>query len=250
MNPKITSRVIPLLLLALAAPVTAAGWQDLLRSVPGLDGEASGQAAAGLSDTEVTAGLREALQRGVHNAVTQLGRENGFYGDERVRIGLPSSLSSLQSTLGGLGLGYGASVDQFVLTMNRAAEAAVPQAAELFSQAVAQMSVTDAHAILTGPKDAATRYLRRTAGPQLEQRMRPIVADTTAQAGVTASYKNLLGGMPAVGSMMGSTDLDLDSYVTGKAVDGVFTMVAAEEARIRTDPAARGTELLRRVFGR
>jgi hypothetical protein len=146
--------------------------------------------------------------------------------------------------------------DEFVTSMNRAAEQAVPEATMVFADAVRQMSIDDAKAILTGPNDAATQYFRRTTSTNLFQRFHPIVQKATASAGVTSTYKKMTAAagnssnslMKGLGGLMGSDAMDVDSYVTNKALDGLFKMVAEEEAKIRANPAARTTDLLQKVF--
>jgi hypothetical protein len=133
--------------------------------------------------------------------------------------------------------------------MNQAAEKAVPEAAVLFSDAIAQMSMADAKSILKGPDDAATQYFRKTSEAKLKERFLPIVQAATDQAGVTAAYKKLMQKAGPTAQLLGVGATDLDAYVEGKAVDGLFKMIAAEEKRIRQDPLARGTDLLKKVFG-
>jgi hypothetical protein len=139
--------------------------------------------------------------------------------------------------------------DEFVATMNHAAEQAVPVAANVFAGAITNLTVDDAKSILTGPNDAATQYFRKTSGTQLHAQFLPIVQQATAKTGVTAAYKNLLQKAGPVASLLGKDAGDLDGYVTTKALDGLFKMVAAEEQKIRANPVARTTDLLQKVFG-
>jgi hypothetical protein len=139
--------------------------------------------------------------------------------------------------------------DEFVATMNHAAEQAVPIAAHVFAGAITNMTVDDAKAILTGPNDSATQYFRKTSGTQLHEQFLPIVKEATAKTGVTASYKNLMAQAGPMSSFLGKDAGDLDGYVTTKALDGLFKMVAAEEAKIRENPMARTSDLLKKVFG-
>lgn len=199
------------------------------------------------AEADIAAGLREALVQGVGTAVATLGRSNGYWSNAAVRIPLPEPVQKAENTL--RRMGQGARVDEFHLTLNRAAERAVPEVADIVGDAVRSMSLADARSILDGGGDAATRYFQRAAGPALEARVRPIVAAATAQVGVTQQYKSLVSSYGPLLALAGVDNADLDAHVTRKAVDGLFFVIAAEEARIRRDPRARSTELLRRVFG-
>ncbi len=235
-----------LLLLALIAAVPVhAGWRDLL---DGFVGDEQVQQATGkaLSGEEVTAGLREALVTGARRAVRSLGRPGGFLDDPKVRIPLPGKLQMVGEALSRLG--QEEKVAAFVASMNRAAEQAVPKATAIFIDTISRMSFDDARRILDGPEDAATRYLQRHAGETLEREMLPLVARATGSVGVTRSYKGLLQQAGPLASLAGN-GLDLDRYVTRKALQGLFLVLAREEQRIRRDPVARSSELLRKVFG-
>lgn len=237
----------------LCASPALAGWADVLDKVqtqipatvsPGQG--ASGSSLAGLSNTDMVAGLKEALAVGTKKAVTNLGQSDGYFGNQAVKILLPESLKKLEGPL--RLAGQGQLIDDLVLTMNRAAEKAVPEAAAILADSVKAMSVQDAKGILAGPEDAATQYFRKTSGEKISARFQPIVAKATEGAGVTRAYKRLTAN-PLAASLAQAYGADLDGYVTGKAVDGLFTMIAAEEAGIRTNPAARTTDLLKKVFG-
>jgi hypothetical protein len=192
-------------------------------------------------------GLRDALAQGVTAAVANLGRPNGFWGNAAVRIPLPPQLGRAEPTLRRLGLGN--RLDEFQRTLNLAAEQATPYAGEILGRALQQLSLADAQALLHGGDDAATRHFRRSAGPALAASLRPYVAATTQRVGLTQRYKSLAGDHAALLKRAGIEPLDLDDYVTARTLDGLFYMLAAEEARIRRDPRARGTELIRQVFG-
>lgn len=234
------------LLLACLAPAAALAltpqWKDLLGGLK----SSSPQGLGALSDSDIAAGLKAALSQGTRAAVLTLGRTDGFWGNAAARIPMPSTLQKLEKTVRGIGMGSYA--DQFHLSLNRAAEQAVPVAADVFAQSVQQMTLSDARNILTGPKDAATQYFRRTTGQLLTVKFRPLVAQATAKVGVAASYKKLTGAAGPFAAALGAPT-DLDGYVTEKALDSLFVQVAAEEARIRDNPAARGSEILRKVFG-
>lgn len=211
-----------------------------------------------LSEDQVAQGLKEALGKGVQQAVAQLGSQGGFLTNLNVKIPIPASLQKVEKTL--RTLKQEALADEFITTMNRAAEQAVPQAATIFADSIKQMTIADAKAILTGPEDSATQYFRKTSTNALEKAFLPIVKQATAKAGVTSSYKRMmdaagagaLGQSPggALGALGVSRDAtDIDAYVTRKATDGLFKMVAEEEKRIRQNPLARSTDVLKKVFG-
>ena len=207
-----------------------------------------------LSQDQIVQGLKEALGKGVQHAVSSLGHDGGFLTNLNVKIPIPAKLQSVEKTL--RFLKQDKMADEFIATMNHAAEQAVPQAAGVFGDAVKGMSIQDAKNILTGATNAATQYFRGTTETNLFDKFLPIVKGATDQAGVTSAYKrfidkagqnNPLGSLGE--SLLGAEPVDLDSYVTGKALDGLFTMVAQEEARIRENPVARTSELLQKVFG-
>ena len=139
--------------------------------------------------------------------------------------------------------------DEFIATMNHAAEQAVPEAATIFGDAIQDMSMEDAKGILTGPDDSATQYFRTKTEAALTEKMRPIVEQATARTGVTSAYKNITASAGGLTSMLSSDATDLDGYVTGKTLDGLFLMIAEEEKKIRENPLARSTDLLKKVFG-
>lgn len=226
-----------------------AGWSDLVNKISGAVGApgATGVGGTALSDGDVIAGLKEALAKGTRSAVSALGRPDGYLGRPQVRIPLPGGLATVAN--GMRRLGQGRYADQLETTLNRAAERAVPEAAPIFANAVRNMNLDDARRILNGPDDAATRYFRKVGGKRLFARMRPIVSDATDAAGVSGAYKQLQTKAGIATQLLGMKTPDLDSYVTNKALDGLFLMIAAEEKRIRKNPAARTTELLKRVFG-
>lgn len=201
-----------------------------------------------VSNADISSGLKDALFQGVRNAVGELGRENGFFGNTRVKIPLPKSLEKIEKPL--RFAGQGRRVDEFVEAMNRAAERAVPEATDIFIDSIKQMSFNDARNILfSGQDDAATQFFRRTSENRLRQKFRPIVEDFTEQVGVTQKYKQMIGRYGFLGQVVGQDATDLDGYVTEKALDGLFLLVADEERKIRRDPVGRTTSILRKVFG-
>jgi len=201
-----------------------------------------------LDPATAAAGLKQALEKGTQQAVTLLGRENGYFANSRVKIPMPENLVRVEKVLRKLGQGKAA--DEFVLSLNRAAEAAAPQAKAIFLQVIRQMSVQDAVGIVRGPDDAATRYFRQHSETALTEKFRPVVAAATSKVGVTQRYKQLLKEAGPATALIDLRSLDIDDYVTARALDGLFLMVADEEKRIRQDPVARTTELLRKVFGK
>ncbi len=233
------------LVLALACTACAGDWQGEAGRI--LQQVQQQGATSTLGENEIVAGLREALAQGTTNAVNQLGRTDGFWKDAAVKIPLPAALGNVEKTL--RQLGQGQRLDEFQLTLNRAAEAAVPQVADIFGDAVRQMSVQDARSILGGSNDAATRYFERVSSSSLRDKILPIVQNATAKVGVTQSYKQLTAQAGPLMQLAGKSIPDLDAYVTERAMAGLFTTIAEEEARIRENPAARTTEVLKRVFG-
>lgn len=201
-----------------------------------------------VSDNEISSGLKEALGKGIKVAVNSLGKENGYLGNPRVKIPLPSKLKTLEKGL--RVAGQGKSVDEFLASMNHAAEKAVPVAIDVFVDAIKQMTFDDARKILfSGENDSATNYFRETSQETLRAKFRPIVEDFTEKTGVTQKYKAMIGKGGFAAQLLGKDATDLDGYVTQKALDGLFLLVADEEKKIRKNPVGRTTDLLRRVFG-
>jgi hypothetical protein len=199
-----------------------------------------------ISQRDRSAALRTALTQGAQQAIGKLGVTDGFLGNSEVKIALPGKLQKADRLLRMLGLGPKA--DELVTAMNRAAEAAVPEARTLLTDSIKQMSITDAVGILTGGQDAATQYFRRTTSTKLTERFLPIVHKNTAKLDLAKRY-NDLGGQLAQYQLIDSKDASIDSYVTQKALDGLFLMMAKEEASIRSNPLEQGSKLLKKVFG-
>jgi len=250
MKHKITAL---LLLFILSCSVHAGGLKDRLGGLlnKDKDNEQSSQSESsinGLSQTQTTEGLKQALAKGVTFAIETLGKEDGFLGDELVRIALPDQLETVAKAA--RKLGQDKYVDQFQVTMNRAAEQAVPEAAEIFATAIKDMSVEDAINIVRGPDDAATQYFRSNSEEALREKLHPIVVQATDSAGVTQAYKKLESRGSSFLSKVGrNDDLDLDSYVADKTMDGLFYYIAEQEKQIRENPIERTTDLLRSLFG-
>ncbi len=250
-------KTLSILALFLVIHPLQAGWLDAIglgKSATNSPASSAASSLASLSQGQMADALKQALGNGLQLAVAQLGRSDGFLTNLNVKIPLPDKLKSVEKTL--RLLHQDKLADEFVATMNHAAEEAVPAAASIFGDAVKQMSIEDAKAILTGTNDAATQFFRRTTQTNLYAKFYPIVQSATAKTGVTAVYKNMmakvntgnaLGGM--LNSYVGADALNVDAYVTNKALDGLFKMVAEEELRIRTNPVARTTDLLKQVFG-
>jgi len=197
------------------------------------------------SDEKVASGLKEALEIGTGNAVASTGRPDGFFGNEAIRILMPEKLQRLDKGLRAVGLG--SQIDEFVLSMNRAAERAAPSAKSIFKDALGQMTISDAKQILRGGDTAATEYFRGKTSERLTAGFLPIVTASLTEVGATKRYKDLVGRYSAL-PFMSSPSLDLDRYVTDKALDGLFRVLGEEERKIRKDPAARVTKLLKEVF--
>ncbi|MHB8667774.1 MAG: DUF4197 domain-containing protein [Burkholderiales bacterium] len=201
---------------------------------------------ADISNKDAAAGLKQALINGSQAAVATLGKPDGFLGNPRVRIPLPESLRKVEGMMRRLGMGK--SADELVTTMNRAAESAVVEAKPLLVNAVKNMSVQDAKAILSGGDDAATRYFRRTTSAPLGDKFLPIVTKATQKLKLAERY-NAFAGRAAKFGLVDAKDADLNSYVTRKTLDGLYLMIADEEKTIRRDPVGAASGLVRKVFG-
>lgn len=220
--------------------------QDVKGAIKGAMGTAAGGSDSGAGD--VAAGLKEALAVGTGNAVQTLSKSDGYFGDAAVKILLPQKLQTAAEVL--KKAGYQKEVDDLILSMNRAAEQAAPKARPIFEDAVKKMTFEDTQKILNGGNTAATDYFKAKTTPQLTDAFKPVVADSMNQAGVTRSYKALTDRYTSMVPFGKMDSLDLDSYVTGKSLDGLFLKVGQEEAKIRTNPAARTTDLLKKVFAK
>lgn len=202
--------------------------------------------ALSLSDADASAGLKEALQRGAEVAVGLLGKTDGFLGNPKVRIPLPSGLDSAAKLM--RGLGQGAQVDELVTAMNRAAESAVPEAKPLLIDAVHSMTVTDARKILTGGQTSVTKFFAGKTRKPLGIKFLPIVTSHTEKVALAQKY-NAVAGQASGFGLVKKEDANVQQYVTGKALDGLYYMIGEEERRIRKDPVGTGSALLKKVFG-
>jgi hypothetical protein len=230
------TRIFPFVFLTALAGCLVA--EDLTRA---------GNAGSVPTTAESVAALRQALEQGSRQAVGTLGRKDGFYANNRVRIPLPTELQKAEQLLRKLGQGQYA--DRFLLSLNRAAEQAVPEAAGILADILGRMTIRDAVSIIRGPENAATEYFRHHGEAALVSRFKPVVGSATASVGVTKAYKDLLGRAGFAEQLLSPEARDLDAYVTTRAVDALFLYIAEEERKLRRDPLSRGTELLRKVFG-
>ncbi len=210
-------------------------------------GEALSQRdTSGLSDSKIIAGLKQALQVSTSKAVALTGKPDGFFKNEAIKILLPPKLQTVGKGLRMMGMG--AKVDELEIGMNRAAEQATPQAKQIFLAALKKMTFSDARHILTGGDTAATEYFQRTSSADLTTAFSPIVHRSMEHVGVVQQYNQVLQSAPG-GSLLAG-QFDLDKYVVGKTLDGLFHMLGEQEKQIRKNPAARTTALLKEVFGR
>jgi hypothetical protein len=199
-----------------------------------------------ITNKEAIAGLKAALEKGSQAAVASLGKTDGFLRNQKVRIDMPDSLERTEKAMRRLGMGKYA--DELIVTMNRAAEAAVPEAKALFVDSVKKMSVQDAKGILTGGDTAGTAYFKKTTSKQLHDRFLPIVKKATEKVGVAQKYNQYAEKGASLG-VIDRKDANLDEYVTQKALDGLYLMVAEEEKKIRKDPVSAGRAIIKKVFG-
>ena len=207
----------------------------------------AGSSEEQLSEETIDAGLKEALKVGTANVVEQLGQTNGFFNNPDIHIPLPDSLSKVQSTL--QRVGASSLLDDLELKLNRAAERATPKAKDLFWQSIREMTLKDVRSIYNGPQDAATRYFQNKMADPLGQEMQPIIEDTLSQVGAVQSYDRVMGEYSSI-PFVPDAKANLVSYTVDKSLDGIFTVLAREEAAIRNNPAKRTTELLQTVFGK
>jgi len=202
--------------------------------------------ASKLSDSKVASGLKQALQVGANNSVKLTGRTNGYFGNQAIKILMPSNLRPLERGL--RAIGFGPKIDAFILSMNRSAEAAAPAAKKIFTDAILEMSFDDARKILSGGDTAATDYFKGKTTDKLTIAFRPYVEKTMSENGVTKQYKTLMDQYQSI-PFAKNESLDINKYVVEKALDGLFYELADQERQIRKDPAARTTSLLKEVFG-
>jgi len=218
-----------------------AGFQDILDSAKKILGQEEG-----LTENEIIQGLKEALEIGTSNAVGIVSKLDGYYQNPKIKIPLPEDVRKFEKIL--RTTGFGQQVDQFELSMNRAAERAAPEAKSIFWDAIKQMKFEDARKILNGRDNEATLYFKDKTSDRLREIFKPITHQAMSEVGVTHTYQAIDDKVKTI-PFADQLSFDLDQYVTDKALDGLFFMLAAEEKKIRENPAARVTDLLKKVFG-
>lgn len=233
------------LLMILLPPLCMGGLPDVANQVKDKLMDQPKTSSGDLSDSDMTQGLKEALNVGTGNAVGFLSKKDGYFKNPNVKIPLPEPLRKVEGLL--KTVGFGEQVTNFELSMNRAAERAVPEAKNLFVEAISEMNFQDAQQIIKGRENEATLFFKDKTSPRLRELFKPIAHNAMAEVGVTKNYQEInqkLGSIP-MGSQL---NFDLDGYVTDKTLDGLFYMIAEEEKKIRQNPAARVTDMLKKVF--
>jgi RNA binding exosome subunit len=230
-----------LFVFALSVPMSYAGFLDnIFKDIGGIR-------QGGPDNDTIISGLKEALSIGTDKAVKNVSQVDGYFGNKMIKILMPEKIQNVADVLSKVG--YRKEVDDFILSMNRAAEKAGPQATAFFIDAIKDMSFDDAGKILKGGDTAATEFFRTKTHNKIYNAFKPIISSSIDEVGVTNSYKNMMAKYESI-PFVDKQSLDLDHYVTNKALDGLFYMVGQEEKKIRTDPAARVTDLLKTVFGK
>ena len=243
---KVKIGILIVLVVLIASPASAGMFDDLMEKVsPALKGGGATEQVLSLEKT--ISGLKEALSVGTGNAVSLLSKNGGYSGSELTKILMPEKIQNVADMLKKVGMG--SQVDTFVATMNQAAEKAAPQAKEFFMGAIKEMTFDDAKGILNGGDTAATEYLSSKTRDKIAAAFKPTVSSSLDQVGATKSYKTMMESFTSI-PFMSAQSLDLDNYVTDQAMKGLFLRVGEEEAKIRTNPAARVTGLLEQVFGK
>lgn len=204
------------------------------------------QAGSKQDEGTIASGLKEALSVGTQKAVSSVSVTDGYFGNQAIKILMPEKIQKVAEVM--RKIGYQKQVDEFVLSMNRAAENAAPAAKSIFVDAIKQMSIEDARKILNGGENAATNFFKEKTYDKLYNAFKPTVSNSMNKVGTTKSYKDMISSYESV-PFVSKESMDLDHYVTNKSLDGLFHMIAQEEKKIRTDPVARTTDLLKKVFG-
>lgn len=215
--------------------------QEILKSV----GEAFGGGDTPVSELEIINGLKQALEVGITKGASVVSKVDGYNGNTNIRIPFPKDVQKVENTLRDLGLGK--EVDKLVVNLNRGAEEAAKGAAKIFIASIKKMTITDATNILKGEKNAATNFLKRTTTQELYNSFRPTIETSLNKVGVTRNWDDIVGKYNKI-PFQKKVNPDLADYVTNQALDGLFFMVEKEEAKIRKDPLARTTDILKRVF--
>lgn len=243
-GPKQTMRpfFLTIALALTASSMCAAQMEDVLKNAESLQHRDT----SGLSEDKIISGLKEALQVSTGIAVAMTGRPDGFLKNQEIRILLPPKLEAVGKGMRMLGMGE--QVDDLEIGMNRAAERATPQAKEIFLAALKRMTFTDARHILTGDDTAATEYFQHTSTADLTTAFTPIVHQSMERVGVVQQYQKVIKNAPGASAL--ANEFDIDKYVVEKTLDGLFRMCGEEERKIRKNPAAQTTDLLKEVFSR
>jgi hypothetical protein len=219
---------------------TYGGLFDIIKEHVGLSPKQS------LDEDTIISGLKEALSIGTQNAIASVSQIDGYLGNEIIRIAMPEKIQKVADILGKFG--YQEQVDDFIRSMNRAAEKAAPKAASIFGSAIKEMTLDDARGILDGSDTAATDYFKEKTSDRIYETFKPIISSSMNEVGVTRSYKEMMDKYTSL-PLMTWKSLDLDHYVTLESLDGLFYMLGQEEKKIRTNPTERVTQLLKKVFG-
>ncbi len=242
MSPDRFQLVISAMLFSVGLPLCAQLPQ--MPQMPGMG--RSSDMASNLSDPQIASGLKQALSVGTERAVSEVAKPGGYLENTAIKILLPSSLRPVESVL--RGAGQGERIDDFIASMNHAAESAAPEAAKIFGDAVKEMTIDDARKLLNGGKTSITEYFKSKTSADLRTAFRPHVEHAMSTNGVTQKYDALVGQAPKLPFGNGSKT-DINTYVVDKSLDGLFYMLGEQEKQIRTNPAARSTDLLKKVFG-
>jgi len=239
--------IIQVLFVALLTPMVSCSQIDFNKLGKNINKDINSYQKKPLSNDEIISGLKEALTVGSNNASAAASKPDGYFKHPVIKIPFPPEAQQMESTLRSIGMNK--QVDDFVLTMNRAAEEAAKQAAPVFIDAVKKMTITDGLTILKGSDTAATGYLRKTTSPQLHDGFKPTIKTATQKVEVTKYWTPLVSAYDKI-PFVTKINPDLDEYITQRALSGLFYLVSQEETKIRKDPAAQVTDLLKRVFGK
>ena len=231
-------RLLAVLLFAMLVPSAASAQFNL--------GSLTGKSSGSLTSDQASGGLKEALSQGISTSVASTGHPGGYFDNEAIKILMPPKIQPLEKGLRAVGMGP--KIDEFIRSMNSAAEEAAPQAKAILMEALKQMSFSDAKGIVGGGKTAGTQYFQRTTTAQIQTAFRPIIEQAMAKTGVNEQFTALMGKAPAL-PFTKTPSVDINQYVLDKSTDGLFTVMGQEETKIRTDPAAQVTPLLKTVFG-
>lgn len=230
-----------------ANQANAQKWKDALNKASKTVSGGTTSSGTGLSNSEIVEGLRQALEVGSNNAGGQLSQLNGYFGNQLIKILMPPEARQVESTLRSIGMG--AEVDKVILSLNRAAEDAARQAAPIFINAIKRMSINDGLGILRGGNGAATNYLKNMTTAELTNAFRPVIQNSLNKVNATKYWAQVFTAYNRLPTVKNKINPDLTGYVTERALNGLFVTVEQEENKIRTNPAARVTDILRKVFG-